>query len=74
MTQAEEDSDFIPGPDNQFFTTREVAAMFSVTAATVSGWYREGKLKAVKLDNGLRFPERIVRRYAQERYGDGSAD
>jgi putative resolvase len=48
----------------RFYTTDEVAEMFSVTNYTVRDWIREGKLKAVKINGYWRISRDSLEDYA----------
>lgn len=52
----------------KFYSTPQVAKMFSVTVGTVRDWIREGKLEAVKPGGRghWRVAEEELRRFANE--------
>jgi len=54
-----------------FYKTAQVAEIFSVKPATVTGWIRNGKMKAVALGGGARYriTQAEVRRFSQLEYG-----
>jgi excisionase family DNA binding protein len=53
---------------NRPLLTSEVAKVFGVVPATIRLWERQGRLKAVKTDGGVRlFNRRDVERLARER-------
>jgi excisionase family DNA binding protein len=51
----------------KFYSTNQVAEMFSVTVGTVREWMRTGKLEGVKLGGERwRISENELRRFANE--------
>lgn len=56
--------------DEKYFTPRQVAEKFEVTADTIRVWTRTGKLRAIKLGTKTRIPESAVEELAREMYGE----
>jgi excisionase family DNA binding protein len=53
---------------NKFLLTSEVARIFEVVPATIRLWERQGRIKAVRTNGGVRlFNRRDVERLARER-------
>lgn len=53
-------------PLMKFYTTTEVAAIFSVKPYTVRAWIKEGKVKAAKVNGDWRIREDEITRLADE--------
>lgn len=50
----------------KFYSTPEVAEMFSVKPSTVRVWIREGKLRAMQINRYWRVSSEELRRFADE--------
>lgn len=60
--------------DQAYYTPQEIAQTFKVKKSTVYFWIREGKLKAIKMGNLVRIPEKALREFIRETSGEGSKD
>lgn len=54
--------------DSRFYSTAKVADMFGVTPATIRNWIKEGKLRALRINNRLRVERASVRELANHMY------
>lgn len=48
------------------YTTKEVASIFRVCAATVRKWVKQGRIQGVKIGRKWTFPEEEVKRVIKE--------
>lgn len=65
--------EIIPSQDDPLLSPQKIAKMFDVKAFTVRQWINDGKLKAVKVGNSWRVQQSEMVRFANEKYGDKSA-
>ena len=52
---------------NRLLTVKEVARSLSVSLQTVRNYIKEGKIKAYKLDNEYRIPEKEYTKFLEDR-------
>jgi excisionase family DNA binding protein len=58
---------------DRFLSTDKVAEIFDINGRTLRVWIKEGKIKAVKINNRWKIRESEVDRLANEEFGDESA-
>lgn len=60
--------------EDRYYTPQEIADTFKVKKSTVYFWIREGKLRAIKMGNLVRVPEKALREFIKETSREGSGD
>ena len=54
-------------PTPKYYTPAEVASILGISGATVRKYIREGRIKAVRLNNSIRAPYRVPESAIAER-------